>query len=92
MIILTLNLAASINWVHASKSYNLNYSLQYPLINPRVNLNGDVIPVNGIQKIVIANEEAVVVAWASTLLQLLILGICIIIAFESVVIASSDTV
>jgi hypothetical protein len=38
---------------------------------------------------VIANEEAVATAWPSVLL--LMPGICII-AFESVVIASSDTV
>jgi hypothetical protein len=46
--------------------------------------------VNGIRKLVIANEEvAVAVAW---LLSPLIPGICIIIAFESVVIAPPDTV
>jgi hypothetical protein len=59
----------------------------YPFINPRVN-PADILPVNGIPKLVIANEEVVAAAWPS---PLLIPGICII-AFESVVIASSDTV
>jgi hypothetical protein len=47
------------------------------------------LPVNGIPKLVIANEEvAVAVAWLLSPIP----GICIIIAFESVVIAPSDTV
>ena len=32
--------------------------LYHPLINPRVNLPADILPVNGIPKLVIANEEA----------------------------------
>jgi hypothetical protein len=58
------------------------------LINPIVN-PAHILPVNGIPKLVIANEEAVAVAWIS-LLELLIPVICII-AFVSIVIASSDT-
>ena len=52
------------------------------LINPRVN-PADILPVSGIPKLVIANEEAVA-AWLSPL-TLLIPGISII-AFKSVVI------
>ena len=48
------------------------------------------LPVNGIPKLVIANDEAVAAAWL--LSTLVIPGICIVIAFESVVIAPSDTV
>jgi hypothetical protein len=58
------------------------------LINPIVNPD-HILPVNGIPKLVMANEEAVAVAWIS-LLELLIPVICII-AFVSIVIASSDT-
>jgi hypothetical protein len=54
----------------------------HPLINPIVN-PADILPVNGIPKPVIANEEAVVAALPSPKP-----GICII-AFEIVVIASS---
>jgi hypothetical protein len=62
------------------------------LINPIVN-PADILPVRGIPKLVIANEEAVAAAWLlSPLLIPLIAGICIIIAFEIVVVASSDTV
>jgi hypothetical protein len=61
----------------------------YPLINPIVNPD-DILPVNGIPKLVIANEEAVAAAWLLSPL-LIIPGICVI-AFESVVIAFSDTV
>lgn len=57
------------------------------MINPIVN-PADMLPVNGIPKLVIANEDAVVAAWPS---PPLIPGICVI-AFESVVIAPSDTV
>ena len=58
------------------------------MINPIVN-PANILPVNGIPKLVIANEEAVAVAWIS-LLELLIPVICIF-AFVSIVIASSDT-
>jgi hypothetical protein len=58
------------------------------LINPIVN-PAHILPVNGIPKLVMANEEAVAVAWIS-LLELLIPVICII-AFVNIVIASSDT-
>jgi hypothetical protein len=52
------------------------------LINPIVN-PADILPVNGIPKLVIANEEVVAAAaWPSPLIP----GIHIIIAFESVVI------
>jgi hypothetical protein len=60
----------------------------HPLINPRVN-PADILPVNGIPKLDIANEEAVAAAWPS--LVLLTPGICIV-KFESVVIAPSDNV
>jgi hypothetical protein len=57
--------------------------LRNPIVNP-----ADILPVNGIPKLVIANDEAVAAAaWPS---PLLIPGICIIIVFESVVIAPSD--
>jgi hypothetical protein len=56
------------------------------LINLIVN-PADILPVRGIPKLVIVNEEAVTAAWPSALL--LIVGICVI-AFESVVIAPSD--
>ena len=58
------------------------------MINPRVN-PADTLPLGGIPKLVIANEEAVA-AWLSPLTPL-IAGICVI-AFEIVVIAPSDTV
>jgi hypothetical protein len=64
-------------------------SYYHPLINPIVN-PADILPVNGIPKVVIANEEAVAAAWPSTLLRL-IPGICII-RFDNVVITPSDTV
>ena len=54
------------------------------MINPIVN-PADILPVNGIPKLVIANEEAVVAAWLS---PPLIIGICIV-RFASVVIAPS---
>jgi hypothetical protein len=60
----------------------------YPLINPRVNLNADILPVNRIPKFVIANEEDVATAWPFALL--LISGICVI-AFDTVVIVPSVT-
>jgi hypothetical protein len=56
------------------------------LINPIVN-PADILPVNGIPKLVIDNEAA---AWRFALTPL-IPGICVI-AFESVVIVSSDAV
>jgi hypothetical protein len=62
--------------------YRFSY---HPLINPRVN-PADILPVNGIPKIPIVNEEAAAAACPSLLLL-----ICII-AFESVVITPSDTV
>jgi hypothetical protein len=62
------------------------------LINPIVN-PADILPVNGIPKLVIANEEAVAAAWLlSPLLIPLILGICIISRFDNVVIVPSDSV
>ena len=64
--------------------YRFSY---HPFINPIVN-PADILPVNGIPKLVIANEEAVVAAWLLSPKP----TICIIIAFEIVVIASSDTV
>jgi hypothetical protein len=49
----------------------------------------DILPVNGIPKLVIANEEETVAAvWLLSPKS----GICIIIAFESVVIVPSETV
>jgi hypothetical protein len=55
-------------------------------------MNDNILPVNGIPQIVIANEEAVAVAaWPSPLLPILIPGICIS-TFECVVITASDTV
>ena len=61
----------------------------HPFINPIVN-PADILPVNGIPKLVIANNEDAVAAaaWPSPLIP----GICVMIAFESVVIAPSDTV
>jgi hypothetical protein len=59
---------------------------RHPFINPIVN-PADILPVNGIPKLVIANEEAVAATWPS--LVPLISGICIV-RFEIVVIASSD--
>ena len=47
----------------------------------------DILPVNGIPRLVIANDEAVEAAWLSPLIP----GICII-AFDTAVIAFSDTV
>ena len=64
-------------------------SCNHPLINPRVNPIADILPVKGIPKLVIANE-AVAAAWPSLLM--LIPGICIIIAFESVIVIPSATV
>ena len=61
-------------------------SSNHPLINPRVN-PADILPVKGILKLDIANEEAVVAAWPSALIP----GMCISTS-ESVVIASSETV
>jgi hypothetical protein len=55
----------------------------HPLINPIVN-PADILPVNGIPKFVIATEAAA--AWLLSLIP----GICMI-AFEIVVIPSSDT-
>jgi hypothetical protein len=63
----------------------------HPLINPIVN-PADILPVKGIPKLVIANEDAVATAWTSTILLTLIAEICIIIAFETVIIAPSDNV
>jgi hypothetical protein len=67
--------------------YRFSY---HPFINPIVN-PADILPVNGMPKLVIANE-AVVAAWASPPLPPLISVMCIIIAFESVVIAPSESV
>ena len=62
-----------------------------PFINPIVN-PADILPVKGIPRLVIVNDEAVAAAaWPSPPLVPLIPEICVI-AFESVVIASSDTV
>jgi hypothetical protein len=63
-------------------------SYYHPFINPIVN-PADILPVRGIPKLVIANEEAVeAAAWLLSPKP----GICIIIAFESVVIVPSETV
>ena len=59
----------------------------HPLINPRVN-PADILPVNGIPKLVIDNSEAVAAAWLLSILLTLIPGICIT-AVESVVIVPS---
>src|SRR5919107_5618453 len=58
--------------------------LRNPIVNP-----ADILPVNGIPKLVIANEEAVAAAWLSLTVPPLIIGICIV-RFASVVIAPSD--
>jgi hypothetical protein len=71
-------------------SYPIDLSLYHPFINPIVN-PADILPVNGIPKLVIANEEAVAAAGPLSELPTLIPGICIIIAFERVVIAPSYT-
>jgi hypothetical protein len=60
----------------------------YPLINPRVN-PADILPVRGIPKLVIANEDAAV--WLLSILVPLNYGIFVI-RFVSVVSAPSDTV
>jgi hypothetical protein len=65
----------------------LLYFYYHPFINPIVN-PADILPVRGIPKLVIANEEVVTAAaWLLSPKP----GIYII-AFESVVIAPSDTV
>jgi hypothetical protein len=56
----------------------------HPFINPIVN-PADILPVNGIPKLVVANEEAVTAAWLSLTVPPLIIGICIV-RFASVVI------
>jgi len=61
----------------------------HPSINPIVN-PADILPVNGIPKLVIANEEAVAVAWAS-LLQIIITEVYVVI-FENFVITSRITI
>jgi hypothetical protein len=50
--------------------------IYYPFINPIVN-PADILPVRGIPKLVIANE-VVAAAWPSTVLPLLVPGICIV--------------
>jgi hypothetical protein len=72
--------------IHQNRAGLLCY---HPLINPRVN-PADILPVRGIPKLVIANEEAIAAVWTSPPLLLLIYGICVS-AFESVVIAPSQT-
>jgi hypothetical protein len=63
-----------------------NYSLYYhPFINPKVN-PADILPVNGMLKLVIATEAAAA-AWSSPLKP----RICVL-KFEIVVIVPSDTV
>ena len=60
--------------MHIPTSAKLEYSAVYhhPFINSIVN-PADILPVNGIPKLVIANEEeAVVAAWIS-LLQIIII-------------------
>ena len=69
---------------------SLLYYYHHPLINPIVN-PADILPVRGIPKLVIANEEAVAAAWLSFTVPPLIIGICIV-RFASVVIVPSDTV
>jgi hypothetical protein len=62
-----------------------------PFRNPIVNPADILLPVNGIPRLVIANEDAVAAAaWPSPLLPLLIPRICIS-TFESVVITPSET-
>ena len=63
-------------------------SSYHPFINPIVN-PADILPVRGIPKLVIANEEAVAAAWLSPLTPL-IPGICIV-RFATVVSAPSET-
>jgi len=41
----------------------------HPLMNPIVNPTADILSVNGIPKLVIANEDAVATAWPSILLK-----------------------
>ena len=60
----------------------------YPFINPIVN-PADILPVRGIPKLVIANEDAAV--WLLSILVPLNYGIFVI-RFVSVVSAPSDTV
>jgi hypothetical protein len=56
----------------------------HPLINPTVN-PADILPVRGIPKLVIANEEAVVAAWIS-LLQIIIIEVCVVIFANFVIV------
>jgi hypothetical protein len=56
----------------------------HPFINPIVN-PADILPVNGIPKLVIANEEAVVAAWIS-LLQIIITEVYVVIIANFVII------
>ena len=65
---------------------NAYFFFHHPFINPIAN-PADMLPVNGISKLVITNEAAT--AWSS--LVLLTPGICIV-RFERVVIAHSDIV
>jgi hypothetical protein len=63
----------------------------HPLINPIVN-PADMLPVNGMPKLVIANEEAIAAVWLLSILLLpLKPGICVI-RLASIVSAPSDTV
>jgi hypothetical protein len=43
----------------------------YPFINPILN-PADILPVRGIPKLVIANEEAVAATWPSPLISLIL--------------------
>jgi hypothetical protein len=74
-------------YLQRNTSFMIACIFYHPFINPIVN-PADMLPVNGIPKFVIANAEAVAVAWLLSPKP----GICIIIAFESVVIVPSDTV
>jgi hypothetical protein len=57
----------------------------YPLINPTVN-PADILPVRGIPKLVIANEEAVVAAWISLLQIIIIIEVCVVIFANFVIV------
>jgi hypothetical protein len=66
------------------KTMLFSSSFVNPIVNP-----ADILPVNGIPKLVIANEEYAVAAvtWLISPKP----GICIMITFETVVITPSDT-
>ena len=60
------------------KLFSVWITLSYhPFINPIVN-PADILPVKGIPKLIIANQEAVAAEWTSPAALLLIPGICIV--------------